>query len=193
MESFFSTTTSSQPRRQFELVRGLELWRKPNDLERGSSDLANSEKVKLHRYSSRCGSMDDLVVKLDLWRWLRAQLEGFGVSFTEQQHWMALHELVPQSLLAEMQTKVELASCAARLEFVCRSDSYHRTLAQRTKFPSVVDSGGDALMAAMSDVVPQQSSGGNLADVVSSLQQQVLALQSDQGIAGDIDALGKKV
>ena len=77
-----------------ELVRGLELWRKPNDLERGSSDLANSEKVKLHTYSSRCGSMDDLVVKLDLWRGLRAQLEGFGGSFTEQQHWMALHELV---------------------------------------------------------------------------------------------------
>ena len=73
-----------------------------------------------------------------------------------------------------MQTKVELASCAARLEF-----------------PSVVDSGGDALLAAMSDAVHQQSSGGNLADVVSSLQQQVLALQSDQGSAGDIDALGK--
>ena len=46
--------------------------------------------------------MDDLVVKLDLWRRLRAHLEGFGESFTERQHWMALDELVPQSLLAEI-------------------------------------------------------------------------------------------
>ena len=51
----------------------------------------------------------------------------------------------------------------------------------------MVDSGGDALLAAMSGAV----SGGNLADVVSSLQQQVLALQSDQGSAGDIEPLGK--
>ena len=135
--------------------------------------------------------MDDLVVKLDLWRRLRAQLEGFGGSSTERQHWMALHELVPQSQLAEMQTKVELDSFATRLEFECRRESYHSTLAQRTKFPSVVDSGGDALMAAMSVAVHQESSGGNLADVVSSLQQHVLALQSDQGSAGDIDARGK--
>ena len=69
--------------------------------------------------------------------------------------------------------------------------SYHRTLALRTKSPSVVDSGGDALMAAMSVPVSQECPGGNLADMVSSLQQQVLALQSDRGKAGDIDALGK--
>ena len=156
--------------------RGLELWGKLHDLGRGSSDHIDREKIKLYTYPSRCGSMDDLVVKLDLWRGLRAQLEGFGESFTERQHWMALDELVPQSLLAEMQTKVELDSYAARLEFVCRRVSYHRTLAQRTKSTSVVDSGGDALMAAMSAPVSQESSGGNFADMVSSFQQQVTLL-----------------
>ena len=155
--------------------RGLELWRKLHDLGRGSSDLINREKVKLYSYPSRCGSMDDLVVKLDLWRGLRAQLEGFGESFAERQHWMALDELVPQSPLAEMQTKVELDSCAARLEFVCRQVSHHKTLAHRTKSPPLVDSGGDAFMAATSVPDSQECSGGNLADMVSSLQQQVLA------------------
>ena len=43
-------------------------------------------------------------------------------------------------------------------------------------------------MAAMSVPVAQEGSGGNLADMVSSLQQQV---QSDRGSPGDIDALGK--
>ena len=52
----------------------LELWRKLHDLGRGSSDLTNREKVKLHTYPSRCGSMDDLVVKLDLWRGLRGSV-----------------------------------------------------------------------------------------------------------------------
>ena len=64
--------------------RGLELWRKLHDLGRGSSDLINREKVQLYSYTSCCGSMDDLVVKLDLWRGLRAQLEGFGESFTNR-------------------------------------------------------------------------------------------------------------
>ena len=35
---------------------------------RGSSDLINREKVKLYSYPSLCESIDDLVVKLDLWR-----------------------------------------------------------------------------------------------------------------------------
>ena len=56
--------------------RGLELWRKLHDLGRGSSDLINREKVKMYTYPSRCRAMDDLAVKLDLWRGLRAQLES---------------------------------------------------------------------------------------------------------------------
>ena len=41
---------------------------------------------------------------------------------------MALHEFVPQALLAEMQ----------RSEFVCRRVSYHRTLAQQVASVAIV-------------------------------------------------------
>ena len=66
--------------------RGLELWRKLHDLGRGSSDLISREKVKMYTYPSRCRTLDDLAVKLDLWRGLRAQLETQGETFTERQH-----------------------------------------------------------------------------------------------------------
>ena len=174
---------------------GLELWRKLHDLGRGSSDLINREKIKLYSYPNRCATMDDLAVKFDLWRGLRAQLESLGEVFTERQHWMALDELVPQSLLAEMQTKIELDSYSARLDFVSRRVSYHRTMAQRLKIPAQVDASGDALMAAMSVPVPSGSSEGSpgaLAETVSALQQQLFAIQSDlKSNAGDLDALGK--
>ena len=88
-------------------------------------------------------------------------------------------------------SEVECCCCWLWLELVCRRVSYHRTLAHRTKSPPVGDSDGDALMAAISVPVSQECSGGNLADMVSSLQQQVLALQSDRGSAGDIDVLGE--
>ena len=103
--------------------RGLELWRKLHDLVRDSSDLINGENVKLYTYPSRCGSMDDFVVKLDLYEGLLAQLEGFGEYFAERQHWMALNELVLQALVAGDADEVELDSFAARRV------SYHRTLA----------------------------------------------------------------
>ena len=134
-------------------------------------------------------------MKFDLWRGLRAQLESLGEVFTERQHWMALDEFTPQGLLAEMQTKIEFDSYSARLEFVNRRISDHRTLTQRSKVPAQVDAGGDALMAAMSAPVPTSPSAcssGSLAEVVSTLQQQLFAIQSDlKGSAGDLDVLGK--
>ena len=87
-----------------------------------------ARRLSFTRTPADAGAWTTLVVKLDLWRRLRAQLETFGGSFTERQHWMALDDVVPQSLLAEMQ----------RLEFVCRSVSYHRTLAQQVASVPIV-------------------------------------------------------
>ena len=47
-------------------------------------DLINREKVKLYTYPSRCRNLDELAVKLDLWRGLRARLEGQGEVFTDR-------------------------------------------------------------------------------------------------------------
>ena len=112
--------------------RGLELWRKLHDVGRGSSDLTNREKVKSYTYPRLRPNLDDLAVKLDLWKGLRTQLEALEEVFTERQHWMALDELVPADMLAEMQTRVELDTYVARIDFVSRRVSHHRTLAQRS-------------------------------------------------------------
>ena len=59
----------------------------------------------------------------------------------------------------------------------------------------MVDSGGDAPMAAKSATVSPESAGGNSADVVPSLQWQVLALQSDHrnSALAKLEAWEKKV
>jgi hypothetical protein len=41
-------------------------------------DLIDREKVMLYTYPSRCRTLDELAVKLDLRKGLRAQLEGQG-------------------------------------------------------------------------------------------------------------------
>ena len=85
-------------------------------------------------------------------------------------------EHIPQALLAEMQTKVELDSNAESHRV-----SHHRTLAPRTTPPSlVVDTSGDALMAAA--VPAPKGSERNLAEIVSSLHS---------SNACDLDARGK--
>ena len=126
---------------------------------------------------------------------LRAQLEALGEGFTERQRRMALDELVPADLLSEMQSRVELDNYTARLDFVSRRVSHHRTLAQRAKAPALADPSGEALMAAMS--APSSSFAaprtpdpvGALAEAVQSIQQQLLACVPDYSV--DLDALGK--
>ena len=49
-------------------VCGLVLWRKLHDVGRGSSDLINREKVKSHTNPRRGPNLDDLAVKLELWK-----------------------------------------------------------------------------------------------------------------------------
>ena len=132
--------------------------------------------------------MDDLALKLDLWKGLRAQLEALGEVFTERQHWMALDELVQADMLAEMQTRVELDTYVARLDFVSRRVSHHRTLAQRSKEPALVDASEDALMAAMSAPTSSSDPINQLAEVVPDMQQKLQTFWPD---AGDLDALGK--
>ena len=60
------------------------------------------------------------------------------------------------------------------------------------KITTRVDSGGDALMAAMSVPVAQECSGGNLADMVSSLQQQVFEIQSVLATSTPLEKVGGK-
>ena len=88
---------------------------------------------------------------------------------------MALDDLMPADMLAEMQTRVELDTFVARLDFVSRRVSHHRTLAQRSKEPALVDASKVALMAAM--LAPTSSSDpiNQLAEVVRNMQQKLQA------------------
>ena len=61
------------------------------------------------------------------------------------------------------------------------------------KITTRVDSGGDGLMAAMSVPVAQECSGGNLADMVSSLQQQVFEIQSVLATSTLLEKVGARV
>ena len=134
MSSCCLTTTQLLRPKGVGVVRGLELWKELHDVGRGSSDLVNREEVKSYTYPRRSPNLDDLAVKLDLWKGLRAQLEALGEVFTERQHWMAFVELVPADMLAEMQDIY-----MARLDFVRRRVSHHRALSQRSKEPALVD------------------------------------------------------
>jgi hypothetical protein len=94
---------------------------------------------------------------------------------------------MPADLLAEVQSRPELDTYAARLDYVTRRVAHHRTLAQRAK-PAPVDPSGDALMAAMSAptaAIPDNS----VAATLKLIQEQLNALSSWSG--GDLDAIGK--
>ena len=88
------------------------------------ADLINREKAKSYTYPRRSPNLDDLAVKLDLWKGLRAQLEALGKVFTERAALDGpLDDLVPADMLAEMQTRVELDTYVARQDFVSRRGS----------------------------------------------------------------------
>jgi hypothetical protein len=102
---------------------------------------------------------------------------------------MALDELMPAELLAEVQSRPELDTYAARLDYVCRRVAHHRTLAQRAK-PAPVDPSGDALMAATSVPAAAPASSDSVAATLKLIQEQLNAL-SNWGGGSDLDALGK--
>ena len=102
---------------------------------------------------------------------------------------MALDELMPADLLAEVQSRPGFDTYTFRLDYVCRRVAHHRTLAQRAK-PVSVDPSGDALMAAMS--VPASAPSDPLAATLKLIQEQLNALSAWGGSNGsDLDALGK--